>query len=1067
MADKLAGSGTDFDKAAEWVTALRGDVDAYNKLSPEQKVGAKGQVILGEMQAALGFAELQASFAGVQKKIENSDESTRAAFAEYINQTVHPSKRNKEYTAEDIAKNTDNVAWQIAILDYVNGIADIDAAIAFEESVQSKVAGEQAKAGSVINGPETVIGDGETVVDNSEPVGETKYSIKKDSSGNTYVDVDKSIVNKNNTPDQIVKVLSNVIETKFTDFVRADGQKIGINKKTAREWVKSRDASSLLRLDKSKFIDKANAFGNADELLQAAKNYIGEATKHTRKDNFVEFARGVVDFKVGHNGYSTDIIVGTTKGGVAVLYDIVNIQNKKIVASESDTTQDRRHETPATDNSIPQNQPVVNTESEKNVDKRDLADKPAKNVQEGAERSGKAVEGETAKQSAESKNDGETAKKTTTETTDSTPKVSEAKESLTDEQRKARAMERAEKLIEWEKETAPTTKELNEARAYVKNFDNLEKNRRLAIIRTIRSAEGKVSKDILKGVANIMAVNPKSDLEFRFADGIGNKGLTTKIGNKTVIVIDSGTDFKNTVKGTIAHELVHYLENRAGYKEFASYVRKHAKPEAVEKHRTRYTEFYRNLFTAELTTEQENISDDIKSAVEERLASKETQELIKSEITASLVGDALQSERFLKRYADRDKKFIARVGSWLRDCAARLKMTDEAKKAAAIADEYSVKVGLLLQLPTVRESDQTIKFSLMNKESLSDNVDRVLSMTDEDAVSNKQAGNFISVMQNTPKVILDNVEGANDLEIVMRFDSFYLATRHDGALKGHYHNYGDTMKSLPEIIADPQAIIKMDSGRINIYSKIQTKKGNNSIVSIELNTVKDINTKYDKYNLLVSVMPAKDNYARNNLVNHGVKVEYEKEDLPQVNHQLHEWLAIVNERSSNNSIPQKSDLSTDLEKKDLADTKYDLADGGEKRSKNAGEKPSEEKRGTARKSATVVSEYAGRYAREFGLNTQASEKIAAELEAIEKAFVEGGEGYFQEYRARVENIWKIIRKDGVFELVADDGIYGELSRYMFRRKFRVDCFCFFCIMSIKIKQNTANFPTFNIQLTKQ
>ena len=49
-------------------------------------------------------------------------------------------------------------------------------------------------------------------------------------------------------------------------------------------------------------------------------------------------------------------------------------------------------------------------------------------------------------------------------------------------------------------------------------------------------------------------------------------------------------------------------------------------------------------------------------------------------------------------------------------------------------------------------------------------------------------------------------------------------------------------------------------------------------------------------------MPAKDNYARNNLLNHGVKVEYEKEDLSQVNHQLHEWLAIVNERSSKYSI---------------------------------------------------------------------------------------------------------------------------------------------------------------------
>lgn len=45
------------------------------------------------------------------------------------------------------------------------------------------------------------------------------------------------------------------------------------------------------------------------------------------------------------------------------------------------------------------------------------------------------------------------------------------------------------------------------------------------------------------------------------------------------------------------------------------------------------------------------------------------------------------------------------------------------------------------------------------------------------------------------------------------------------------------------------------------------------------------------------------NNIRNNLFNRGVKVEYEKEDLPQVNHQLHEWLATVNEKSSNVIIP--------------------------------------------------------------------------------------------------------------------------------------------------------------------
>ena len=55
---------------------------------------------------------------------------------------------------------------------------------------------------------------------------------------------------------------------------------------------------------------------------------------------------------------------------------------------------------------------------------------------------------------------------------------------------------------------------------------------------------------------------------------------------------------------------------------------------------------------------------------------------------------------------------------------------------------------------------------------------------------------------------------------------------------------------------------------------------------------------------------SKDNYIRNNLANHGVKVEYQKEDLSQVNPQLYKWLAIINDKSSNNSIQQNQKKST-------------------------------------------------------------------------------------------------------------------------------------------------------------
>ena len=41
---------------------------------------------------------------------------------------------------------------------------------------------------------------------------------------------------------------------------------------------------------------------------------------------------------------------------------------------------------------------------------------------------------------------------------------------------------------------------------------------------------------------------------------------------------------------------------------------------------------------------------------------------------------------------------------------------------------------------------------------------------------------------------------------------------------------------------------------------------------------------------------------------HGAKVEYQKENLSQVNHQLYEWLAIVNDKSSMGSIAYPDDF---------------------------------------------------------------------------------------------------------------------------------------------------------------
>ena len=211
------------------------------------------------------------------------------------------------------------------------------------------------------------------------------------------------------------------------------------------------------------------------------------------------------------------------------------------------------------------------------------------------------------------------------------------------------------------------------------------------------------------------------------------------------------------------------------------------------------------------------------------------------------------------------------------------------ENASAEAQEQAAKRG----------RTETIRFSLMNNRSFEDNVQDILTMSDSEARVNVSEGNFVSVMKHTPDVILNNVEGAQDLEVIIRFDALYLASRADGIVQGHYHDLGvEITKRLPQLISDPDAIVRMDNGRLNIFAEMTTDKGNNGIIAIELNTVKDINSKNTKYNLVVSAFSAKDNYVRNTLQKRAERVEYTKKDLSQVNHQLYEWLATINERSN-------------------------------------------------------------------------------------------------------------------------------------------------------------------------
>lgn len=754
VADKLAASGTDFKNASEWVRTLRGEVDAYNKLVEQGKgESASAHTILGEMQASLFFAETQAINAGITERIKNASEQDRAAMAEYINLNFDKKQRQKDFTADDIAANTNDITKQLAIMQMAGSpFFNYDAAMADqaqESAVENVIAKEQAKAAQnaesgvqnaeaqarATTAPmaeaqaapvdaafERAAARGQNVIDNGESV------IANDASVIGNEDQVKYSLSKTKT-DRLSGVIADLGRKRITK--QAGDKKITIQ---TDDYTVNKNIYSDKGRKKSEVNARIKNIDNFEQLLNQSE-YVGSDTNIHGLDK--DTKKGVVaihKFKTSIDGYDIEFLV-RDKGKNQYLYEAKFIENKK--SSQQSIANDVASTAPNGDvensKSIPQKNGTVNSKSKNNITKHDLAEDAAKTAQESGEVSKGAETREAAKTGTETKESGESAEKSSesknksSETTPSTAeavplpqkggkaeeKASEEKESLTDAQRKEKARKRAEQWIEWEKKTAPTAQELNTAREYVKGFDNVNNRRRLAILRTIRSAEG-VDAQTVKGIANLMAVIPGSDLEVRFSDDIGPKGLITKVGNKTVIVIDSSTNRKNTIKGTIAHELTHYLENKAGYEQFSKFVREHAKPETIEKHKNKYIKFWNET------------------------GHDYTQAELDSEITASLVADALNNERFLKRYADRDKTILQRAGSWLKTLVKRSK-TEGNEEISEVADEMAHKLIVLLQSDkTTGESKSGVKYSVAGteneeitsiKEQLKKSNDKLASMT--------------------------------------------------------------------------------------------------------------------------------------------------------------------------------------------------------------------------------------------------------------------------------------------------------------------------------------------------
>ena len=458
------------------------------------------------------------------------------------------------------------------------------------------------------------------------------------------------------------------------------------------------------------------------------------------------------------------------------------------------------------------------------------------------------------------------------------------------------------------------------------------------------------AKSTVREFGQILGVN----VEFSDNLGRGVDGMyITRNGKPTIIIANETSDPIMTV---FKHELTHSFQvtDPEAYAEYKKYVIDKLQaynPEIYKEHFNSLWEKYCKQYNADTrngriikTVKNENgtvnyVTDENGMFVydgEKRVTAADIEDEIAARATESFLTD--EKGIAFQKMADKNPNAAKGFINALRSMILRLvQFSQQLKERFAGAFNTKAETEMLrADINTFREAERMFTDMLegrynANAKNVQDvNTDRSATENAETErpkqlfkdfnavtdsiinVSDKAAKEYadnriaVEISAHTPDVILNNVEGSKDLRVIMNYSKLYLAVRKDGVFKGHYHNLGaETAKKLPSILSNPDAIVQLDNGRLNIFTTIKTEKGDNGVISVELNSTKDIDGKYEDYNVVVTMFSSDDNYVKNLLSGKNISVKYTKEDLSQVNPQLYKWLAIINDKSSaDNSISQ-------------------------------------------------------------------------------------------------------------------------------------------------------------------
>ena len=133
----------------------------------------------------------------------------------------------------------------------------------------------------------------------------------------------------------------------------------------------------------------------------------------------------------------------------------------------------------------------------------------------------------------------------------------------------------------------------------------------------------------------------------------------------------------------------------------------------------------------------------------------------------------------------------------------------------------------------------------------------------ESGLISRQEQPFAIVRDTTPNLLIQKA-GAEQLPIIMSYETTYLSSRKDGPQPGHYHNLGAAlMAQIPAAPEPPLTMVRQKNGRIVEVLDLKDSEGRSVCTVIELSVIKGFEGEYLAYNLMVTAYGAKENYIRN------------------------------------------------------------------------------------------------------------------------------------------------------------------------------------------------------------